>query len=257
MFQRQTFSILAALVFMTTGCQHTMDLDLEDRDSLSPGGRISYEIYPGIDTRREGSLLGLVRGTPETQAEGPATVWDAGIRPTISIDGEVAQVRGHDHQQVPEGRVVGIDTLVEGPARVGLRADNVRINMTGRGGVRFFDVLSLEGILGVGIDRTEMNLRGGGVSSTRNEAVAGFLYGGRATLSPVPLFDLYAQYTENVSAFQVTTQDLQAGLELNLTRNVAVYGGFRWFDYESKNFNDGSDVELDSSGPMVGVSLKF
>ena len=92
-----------------------------------------------------------------------------------------------------------------------------------------------------GSDRTEVRLRGNGLRGTDDDTRAGFLYGGRATIRPIPHFDLYVQYTEtlfdgttDLFGLGVTTSELQAAIDLNLTRHVSVFVGYRWWTYEEK-----------------------
>ncbi|HVN36707.1 MAG TPA: hypothetical protein VMW19_00870 [Myxococcota bacterium] len=245
------FAVLTPLG-VALGCT-TMELRIDDDDEVTPGGRISYEIYPGIDERRSGTLLDLATGSPASAV----TAQSAGIHPTISIDGEIASVEGRDHEQVPAGQQVELDEVIVGPARVKLNAQNLRGSLAARGGLRFYDVLSLEAIMGLGVDSTELRLRGEGVTASHEQLLAGFLLGGRATVRPIALFDLYAQYTVNITdeAWK-TIQDTQVGVELNVQRNVSVFGGYRWWRYE-ETFSNESNWELRIRGPTAGLSLKF
>ena len=260
MFSLRSIPLVAVLTPLSValGCT-TMDLKIDDNDEITPGGRISYEIYPGIAKRRGGTLLDLVTGSSAgAQAQGnPVTAQSAGITPTISIDGEIASVEGHDHEQVPAGQQVKLDEVIVGPARVKLDAQNLRGSLTARGGIRFYDVLSLEAIGGLGVDSTELRLRGEDVTASHDELLAGLLLGGRATVRPIALFDLYAQYTVNfTNEAWKTIQDAQVGVELNLQRHVSVFGGYRWWRYEETLSNE-SNWELRIRGPTAGVSVKF
>ena len=255
---------LMSLLSIAGGCRTNDDLKLDERDRFSPGGRISYEFYPGIDRRREGAIIDLVMPPSNRDGEEPVTARSAGIKPTIAIVGEIAHVKGQDHQDVPAGSQVELDVVIVGPARVKMNAENLRASVAARGGVRFFDVLSLEAILGLQVDRTEVRLRGNGLRGTDDDTRAGFLYGGRATIRPIPHFDLYVQYTEtlfdgttDLFGLGVTTSELQAAIDLNLTRHVSVFVGYRWWTYEEKNLASGSDWDIDIRGPTAGASLKF
>jgi hypothetical protein len=246
---------LVTLLGVALGCQ-SMDLELDDGDRFTPSGRISYEIWPGIDQRRSGTLLDLVTGSSAGDPGKAVTARSAGIKPTISIDGAISAVEGRDHQQVPAGEQVELDVEIPGPERVKLNAENLRGHLAARGGVRFYDVLSFEGITGLGVDSTEVRLRGGGVDTTDEDLRAGLLLGVRATVRPIPLFDLYAQYLANLTETWIPIQDTEVGVELNLTRNLSLFTGYRWWKYE-EGFSSESDWELDIRGPTAGASLKF
>lgn len=50
---------LAAFAVTAIGCQYNTpnrELHVNDHEQFTPSGRISYEIYPGIETRRKGAL---------------------------------------------------------------------------------------------------------------------------------------------------------------------------------------------------------
>ena len=246
---------LGTLSAVALGCQ-TMDLEIDDRDRFTPSGRVSYEIWPGIDKRRSGTLLDLVTGSSGGDPGQAVTVRSAGIKPTISIDGAIAAVEGRDHQDVPVGQVVELDVQIPGPQEVKLNAENLRGHLAARGGVRFYDVLSFEGIFGVGVDDTEVRLRGAGSDTTDEDVLAGLLVGVRATVRPIPLFDLYAQYVANITGEWRAVQDTELGVELNLIRNFSLYTGYRWWRYEEE-FSSQSDWEIDIRGPTAGATLKF
>jgi len=255
---RRSIRILALVTLsgVALGCE-TMDLQIDDRDRFTPSGRISYEIWPGIDKRRSGTLLDLVTGSSGGDPGQAVTARSAGIKPTISIDGAIAAVEGRDHQQVPADEQVELDVEIPGPQRVKLNAENLRGHIAARGGVRFYDVVSLEGVTGLGVDSTEVRLRGGGVDTTEEEILAGFLLGARATVRPIPLFDLYVQYLANFTELWEVIQDTEVGVDLNLTRNLSVFAGYRWWKYEDESFGSDSDWEIDIRGPTAGASLKF
>jgi hypothetical protein len=243
---------LVTLPAVVLGCR-TDDLHLHDTDAFTPSGRISYEIWPGNAKRRSGTLLDLVTGSSTD-----ATMQSLGIQPTLSVDGAVAAVEGRDHQGVPAGRQLELgNAVVTGPTRVKLNADNLRGQLAARGGVRFYDVLSLELITGLALDSTEVRLRNADVEATEEQFTAGFLLGGRASVRPIALFDLYAQYTASFTDEWKVIDDTEVGVELNVLRNFSVYGGYRWWSYYDENFNFESDWDIDIRGPTAGASLKF
>ena len=261
MSSTRSLSILASLIAFTlaAGCR-TVDINVDDRDRLSPSGRVSYEFLPGNDQRRHGTALDLVSGRSgaadgvddeETTSPRPK------VQPTISIDGEVTYVEGRDRQAIDTGKEAELGNVIfPGPTTVRTEATNVRAHVAARGGVRLWDVLSLEAILGIGLNDTEVRLQNVGLDSREENLRAGLLWGARGTVRPIALIDLYIQYTQNFMA-DAFAEDLQVGAELNLTRNIAVFGGYRWWEYEEESFGSGSDIDLDIRGPTTGLSLKF
>lgn len=256
MMFRRSLCILALVTLsgVALGCVST-EIHVTDTDQLTPSGRISYEIWPGIEKRRSGTVLDLVTGKSTD-----VTMKSTDITPTISIDGEMAAVTGRDHQGVATGDEIELESFkVPGPARVKLNSENLRGHLAARGGVRFYDVLSLEAILGLGVDDTEVRLReSDALEATEEKLRAGFLIGGRATVRPIALFDLYAQYVANLAGEwgNAVIEDSQVGVELNLMRNLAIYSGYRWWSYE-ENLSNESEWDLDVRGPTVGASIRF
>jgi opacity protein-like surface antigen len=244
---------LATLSGVTSGCVTSDDIHLQDTDRLTPSGRVSYEFWPGNAKRRSGTLVDLVRGTSTD-----ATMQSIGIKPTISIDGAIAAVEGRDHQGVGTGHQINIgNQVLEGPTRVKLTARNLRGSLAARGGVRFYDVLSLEGITGLALDSTRVRARNAEAQATDEQFTPGLLLGARATVRPIALFDLYAQYTVSFTDEWKAIDDTEVGVELNVLRNLSVYGGYRWWSYSDEDFSFGSDWDIDIRGPTAGASLKF
>jgi hypothetical protein len=260
---RRSIALLALLtpLGVALGCRTTQDLRVDDNDQFTHSGRASYEIYPGIDRRRAGNLFELVTGSSATAPNSAVTMKSAGVKGTISIDAEIAAVEGKDHQNVPADQQVELGgEVIEGPARVKTNAENLRGSLAARGGLRLFDVLSLEAITGVGVDSTRMRMRGVdvGITASDEDLLAGFLLGGRATIRPIALFDIYAQYTWNITLSDdwKYIDDTTVGVELNLVRYLALFGGYRWWRYV-ESLNNESDWEIKLRGPTAGVSLKF
>ncbi len=256
--------ILIPLLSVAATCTGPEPIDVDDRDRFTPSGRASYEILPGNDQRRSGALLELVTGKSaasvesgeDEQAEAPAKT----VQFTLSIDGEMTGFDARDEMEVQAGDQVRLGASIPGPARVQIDADNLHGQVSGRTGVRFADMLSLEGILGLGIDHTEIQIRGGGVEDGAGNIRPGFLFGGRLTFRPIPLVDFYAQSTLNIiklSDDDTYTEEHQVGVDLNLTRNLSIFSGYRWWEYNEDKMNSGSDVDLEIEGPTAGVSLKF
>ena len=145
---------LLALAGVALGCR-TVDLKINNDDRFTPSVRGSYEVYPGIDKRRSGTLLDLVRGSSST-----VTARSAGVTGTFAIVAEVAGVQGHDQEDVDLGEDVELQGIeIDGPVRLQLDSENVRGYLAGRGGVRFFDIASFELLAGLGVDSTELDVR--------------------------------------------------------------------------------------------------
>jgi len=256
--------ILIPLLSVAATCSGPEPIDVDDTDRFTPSGRASYEILPGNDQRRSGALLELVTGKSEASAEsGVDEKTEASpktVQFTLSIDGEMTGFDARDEIEVQPGDQVRLGASIPGPVRVQIDADNLHGQISGRTGVRFADMVSLEGILGLGIDHTEIQIRGGGVEDGAGDIRPGFLFGGRLTFRPIPLVDFYAQSTLNIIKLDdddTYTEEHQVGVDFNLTRNLSIFSGYRWWEFNEDKMNSGSDVDLEIEGPTAGVSLKF
>ena len=249
-------------------------LKLDDDDRFIPSGRISYEVMPGNATRRPGSLLDLATGAATDTAE----AGDSESAPssnvhrsdsslpvdvTISLDAAFSEVEGRDRRSVPAGKQIEFNGVIAGPAELAVDAESLHGYVAGRGGFRIADMISLEAILGLGVDRTRVAVRSGSINVDAGKTQPGFLVGGRATFRPVPIVDFYAQATLTIIDVggdygdSANTREHEVGAELNLTRNVAVFSGYRWWSYREEDMQGGSNVDLDVEGPTAGLSLKF
>jgi len=247
-----------ALVSMAATCEgpRPIDLDIQDRGRPTPSGRVAYEFLPGNDTRRRGSLLDVVTRSAPFEGVAPETELPE-VAFTFGVVGEVAVTNGHGSEPVPAGREVEFDGTLAGPATAGVAVDNVRGFAAARPGIRLRDMFSVEALLGIGVDRTRVRVQSpGGFFQTSEETRPGALFGLRLTFRPVPLLDLYAQGATTVG--EAITTDLEAGGQLNLTRNVGLYAGYRRFKFaEEKGRGSPSDLEFDFAGPTFGLSLTF
>lgn len=251
--------ILLALVTMAATCDGPDPIDLDDRNRFTPSGRASYEVLPGNAQRRRGALLDVVSGRAPASTRGPDGRRVHRVQGTFSIDGELAHTTGHDRPTVEFDQEVKLPDgpTTSGPAEIDLDTEAFYGHVAGRGGIRIIDMFSIEGLVGVGLNRTELRLKEFGVSSSEDGGIRpGFLIGARTTFRPIPLFDLYAQATLLAMDTDVSARDLQVGVDLNLTSNVAVFAGHHWYRF-MEDHNSASNVRINLNGPVAGVALKF
>ena len=139
---------------------------------------------------------------------------------------------------------------------MGIDVDNHRGFVAVRPGIRALDMFSAEALIGVGIDHTRVRVQNAGFLQTDEDVSPGALFGFRLGFRPIPLIDFYAQASTTLS--HSLTTDLEAGGQLNLTKNVGLYAGYRRFRYaDEKAKGNGSDLDFDFSGPTFGLSLTF
>lgn len=263
-FRRAYVLVLLAIGFVSTASTCAtgtrppppVDLDLRDRARFVPGGRATVEILPGNASRRRGSMLDLVTGEG-TLAGTEATGRSARVAtPTVAIVAELAALSGHGGEPIPAGREVDLDVSFPGPGVAWTDVDSLQGFLGARSGVRFIDRISIEGILGVGLDSTQIRLQSGSVRTQDHGRRAGIVFGGRVSVRPVPLFDLYVQGFA-LRTSRSDTANLEAGGVLNLSRNLGLYAGYRRWVYDENEVKGRSDAQFDFDGPTLGLSLTF
>lgn len=251
---------LAAIAAMSIGwtCSGPapIDLDIEDRRRFTPSGRAVVEIFPGNNERRRGSLLEIVTGEAPIQGTTHDPYSGRSVQGTLAVVGEVAATEGRGVEPVPAARVVDFDEVLAGPATATVGVDNIRGHVAVRGGVRFSDIVTLEAIMGLGIDKTRMRVSDVDFLQTNERTLPGPLVGARVSVRPIPLLDLYGQATLMFS--KMVTTDLEAGGQINLTPNVGIYGGYRRWTYQEESVKiGGSDAEFVFDGPTAGLNITF
>ncbi|MFK7899084.1 MAG: hypothetical protein AB8G23_24885 [Myxococcota bacterium] len=229
------------------------DIEADDNHRLMAGGRLAYEIFPGNETRRRGSLLDLIQGTAPIvgeRADGKDPRRGAFL---LALGGDLSGGTGRDQFSLGASEEITRGGQLTGPARVDAQADWIRGNLNVRVGGRFHDVVSLEAMFGVALQRLEFNLGTSGGDLDYDQNQAAFALGARLGVRPIPLFDLYGQWKAMVGDF--LSFDAEIGAQLNVTPNVGIYSGYRRWTQTDKSGD--SDVEFQFSGPTLGMSLTF
>ncbi len=249
-------AIAAMSIASTCRGPQPIDLDIEDHGRFTPSGRAAVEIFPGNNERRRGSLLDIMSGDAPVQGTEHDAYGGSSVEGTLAVVGEIAVVEGHGVEPVPAGRRVQFDEPLNGPANATIDVDNIRGHVGVRGGVRFSDVVSLEAIMGLGIDNTRIRVSDVGFLQTGERTLPAPLVGARVSLRPIPLFDLYGQATFMFG--KMFTTDVEAGGQLNLSRNVGLYGGYRRWSYREESLKgSGSDADFVFDGPTAGLNITF
>ncbi len=285
--------VLAAGISTTAGCVNTTDLESSDDGAFFPGGSISYELHPGVDARRKGPRLDRARraAAPKTRparrsqpARAMQEVGAESVRPpqpddtsaqrsqradrddppveprvldwTLSVGGDFAFGNGGGKQSIAADEEIDFEDIeIRGPARLDLDYSLYHSRIFVRSGLSAWDIIRLEGIAGLGIDHLDLEVSEGDADSDHGDTSAGFLLGAALTLRPHPAVDLFAEYTVTLLD-EVVFRDTRVGAKLNITRNLGVDAGYRWWRYEDTEFF-GSQVDLKLRGPTVGLVLLF
>jgi hypothetical protein len=251
--QRLLCALVLALSSVSVGCFGTT-IALRDHDAFIPAARASYEILPGQAERRDGALLDLVMPGAAASPEESAADEPPDVVVAIAIDAELARASGRDHQRIKSNEVIVRGGVVEGPARLDLDADIITGRLAGRAGLRIFDWLSLEGLLGFELHDVFLDLSATDVDADRRWTRPSALFGAQVGLRPHPAVDLIGQVA--FGAGESILVDSRAEVALNLTRHIALTAGYRWLDYTDVRYEE-SDIDIEIEGPTAGVALSW
>ena len=242
---------LLTLVFLgpvLCGCYLVRRDDIEVRDGevFFPSGRLSLE------------LDHLVRG-PVPSDDGEAR--RESVLPTLSVDLEVGHAGGDSLQTLGPTESIRFDgEVVDGPA--GLRSDFELCSghVGARGGLEIAEQLRLEILLTGSAGSLDLLIQEAGTRLHERLLAGGPGIGVRGEWHPREEFNVYVQAMEHFLLLgrQSDTASLgtiDVGVGIRPIEHVRLFGGWRWLNYE--NEKNSSDIELELSGPVVGVQLEF
>ncbi len=121
----------------------TKELEFDKGGRLIPGGRVAYEILPGIETRRRGSLIDLTAGKIPFEGVRADSEKVDRVAFTVNVAGGFSVADGRSNVRVPARRNFQLGAEIPGPAVVNTQSEHYRGSITARPGGRFFDVISL------------------------------------------------------------------------------------------------------------------
>lgn len=281
---------LLVLVLVSLGCETLDEPPPPDRKDIkptdhyrpNPGFSGTWQVVPADDSRRQG-VLDLVAPAAEPAAEPGAEQAEAASaaeadapkestppRPrrrraegVLSIDADYrASLGGQDEEDLPGPDYVRWDGIQIRPSqRLRLGFDQHMATLDVRGGGRFFDVFSIEGLGGLTLSSLHVTVRGTGIRSGDTVVGVGPNIGARVSVSPHAILNLYAQ--GQLHLLGVIAQDhdtavartAEVGGQLHLTSALSVFGGYRWSGWE-ETIHRSSDIEMVLSGPTFGVLLR-
>ncbi|MEM7167622.1 MAG: hypothetical protein AAF581_19370 [Planctomycetota bacterium] len=220
------------------GCVGPGGIDIEGRDTKSfvPGFRFTKEFGKAHDD--EFKWVGAVELD---------TVYAEGDSDFDVAAGESVQFNS--------------GTVITGPANVDTEFDFFAVQVSVRGGFEVSNVLSLQGLFGVGGHHTRFQVENATVDRTQRLYSFGPHVGGRIGFTPVEWAELYGQVRTGggagESGYDIDVRDFEAGLRVLPTKHIALVGGWRWLRYEADGHGGDSDIEIRLSGPMVMLQIVF
>jgi len=260
------------------------DIDAEDEDGVFPGVRANWDLLADRSPPREGlferydpdsplSSRNSSAGVPGTEVA-PGSAAPLSVEPessgrahlTLSLDlAYSAGVGGNEADFIPGGGdYVDYDgTLFQGPQNLQYSYDLHVGTVGARVGGRFFDIFRLEAIGGLSVTALYLEVRGPAESASDTGVALGAHLGSRATITPHPVFDVYAEGRVHLlggvqeSRQFVYLAEAEVAGNLHLTSNLSVYGGWRWWSYveDIEHASNLEDIVL--SGPSFGGLVRF
>jgi hypothetical protein len=226
---------------LLAGCNTTsVDIESEDRNSFFPALRVSYPFFPN----------------PQQESSSPAPR----VSGRLALDADVSWGQGDASQALPVGENVNFDGVqFNGPTRVTQDYDLLVGTMNLRGGFGLRDLVFIEGLVGVGATRLDLTLESPLQRESDRSVSLGPGAGLRGTVAPLSWLEAYVQIHGLIGFGEGevrTLETVEAALRIAPTSYIAIFAGWRWWDYEQERSGE-SDLELKLSGPLLGLQFTF
>jgi hypothetical protein len=186
------------------------------------------------------------------------------VRLSLALDLDYrVGLAGNDDRRLLAPHEIDYDGIrFPGPQRMHYDFDLQLGSASARGGIRFFDVFALEWLAGLSSSALHLVARAPGLRAGDTSVGLGGNAGARGTLTPHPVFDLYGEWRLHLldglqkSHELIAMTTAEVGTNVHLTRNVSLFGGWRWWTYDETVSHD-SDVHTKLTGPTFGLSFRL
>ena len=262
--------VVALGTLVASACNsNSVDVQGDDNNVIIPTFRATLAIFPEnqrsiAETLRRKKMFRPAAPDQNVAPEDTVASVDPEVEPplepiegTLAIDFGFAFGKSDTAQQVGAGQLLSLNgTTFFGPTDVAADFALYSWTVAARGGVRIREILSLEGLGGLGIQSYDLESGGGTVHDSK--VSGGPLIGGRATLHLIPWVDIYTQThaTFGVGYEAGTLASYEAGATISPLPGLALLAGWRWWNFDEDRDGEG-DVEIKLSGPMVGAVVTF
>ncbi len=125
-----------------------------------------------------------------------------------------------------------------------------------RGGVALTSHINIEAIGGVGVHVREIEGRVLGQTEHHYESDVGSVIGIQLGVAPGTRMGGYGRWTATYG-IDGTLTSVEAGGTWNLTPHIALFGGWRYWEYREMNVLNTPPINFKLSGPLVGMWLTF
>jgi hypothetical protein len=229
-----------AMVVFLAGCYTEVDVDGEDNGVFFPSLRASVPLG-GRPAPREG----------ETD---PAAV-DSGNR----LEFELTGTSGSDTQTLNAGDVIHFEgSSFFGPGDVAVDWDLYTASALVRLRWEAVRTLWLDGLTGLAATYVDTEVARGAETARDSDFTLGPEFGFRATWQPHQVVGVYGQallYWGFGSEGPASMGTAELGATARVSGVTTFLLGWRWQSYNQDR--SGSDLNLDMSGPLLGVSFDF
>ncbi len=259
----------------TTGCLGNLfdgrenflvhqDLQATDHDRLFPGGRVSYQLSDAERERRIGLYELVVEPAVERASDAPTNEQRApAFRSSVALEAEYAVGLGGDDRRTTLGTVEYDEIDIATTSDLEFDYDLHLATLGASGGVRIRDFLRLDALTGLSVSALRLEISNATQRVQDTGVSMGWHFGSRIGISPHPVFDVFAEGKLHLMGglqgsrrFVFVPEAMAAG-SLHLTRNVSVFGGYRWWRYR-ENIESASDLDdLVIEGPTFGIQGRF
>jgi hypothetical protein len=226
----------------------------------------------GIEADDDGMLFPTLRARIDLDRAGPVPLHsgpaDRGTRGDLGILLEVSGAEGDASGDIDSNDVFEMDgeNLIFGPADVEIDYSLGMASAAIAGSLFLPTGWVLTGFAGIAYTRMELEIDAPGQSI--DETILGFgpVVGARASWWPSRTHGLYAQASTRAvfpeEFDSVTVDQLELGLEIAPSPGISLFGGWRWLAYQGEDQHwhhddDETELDLELSGPVLGLSLSF
>lgn len=226
------------LAALCAGCAtNPIDVEAQDDAATVPSLRAVYEI--SAPTERE-DMGGTEFGS--------------------AVELELARTEGDDTQSFGPGERIEFGELDEtGPGTAAVDAELAFASLCFRGDFRLHPRVDLQALGGLAWQRVDTTVRVGAATGHDRDTSLGFKFGGRVAFHAMEDLDLRLGLGQVIAlrdSDAVSLRDVQLDAQVQATKNLSLFGGWRWLGYAQER-HDESDLELDFSGPTFGLQLRF
>jgi hypothetical protein len=246
------------------GCPGSQIVPVESNDApvFFPSARVTWfpEEFEGAD-QRASPLFGGRAAAATTATPTAAPPRTAAVRGSLGIELDAAATHGSDTQQLENLQTVQLDgPFISGPARLDTKFDLSSATLAARGGLWIKNRLGLEAMVGVGAIRLDFDLDSGNVHDSLTDQRYGPYIGGQVTYVLVDSWTAYlriaATHALDSGLTTVAYLDMiELGTEAHVVDHVGLFAGWRWWTYENNHYP--SNIDINASGPMVGLHVFF